>query len=158
MDTDRLERGFGAGVRATLAMSMPMVVSRIAGLSPVPKPVPLAIAQKVIGEDAPTPVVAVATLAAHFGYGGSWAAALAAVRPDADRSDSVALGVGLWALLGTVLMPWLGWGFFGRKESPAVAPATLLPHLVYGAAVGWLLERGEPREARAQPADVEVTD
>lgn len=69
--------------------------------------------------------------------------------------DGLGLGVGLWVLLGAVLMPWLGWGFFGRKVSGKVAPAALFLHLVYGAALGKTLSEGDS-EHTPEPASRKV--
>lgn len=155
MVLDRFREGGRAGVRATGAMTLPMMVAKVTGMSPMPRPIPAAIVRKVLGEDAPKPVVAVATLFAHASYGGTWGALLASSDEDVSVAEGVGLGVGLWVLLGAVLMPWLGWGFFGRKVSGKVAPATLLLHLVYGGALGKTLSGGD-RERDVEPASPQV--
>ena len=38
-------------------------------------------------------------------------------------------------------LPALGWGLFGTAVTPRVAVATLALHLVYGAVLGWTLDR-----------------
>jgi hypothetical protein len=39
-------------------------------------------------------------------------------------------------------LPYLGWGAFGSTITLSIAMATLVLHLVYGVAVGWLIDRG----------------
>lgn len=40
-----------------------------------------------------------------------------------------------------VVLPFLGWGLFGASQTPRIAVATLVLHLVYGATYGWLMDR-----------------
>jgi len=40
-----------------------------------------------------------------------------------------------------VVLPFIGWGLFGAAITPKIAAATLLLHLIYGALVGWLVDR-----------------
>lgn len=136
MDLRRFGAGFEAGAVGTLAMSVPMMLATLAGKSPMPRPIPNAIVRRVLGEDAPTALVGVATVVAHFGYGGTWGGVLAATSRRVSVKRGIGLGVTLWSVLGAVLMPRLGWGFFGRDVSKKVAPATLFLHVVYGAVVG----------------------
>ena len=40
-----------------------------------------------------------------------------------------------------VFLPFVGWGPFGLRITPAIAAATLLLHLTYGATLGWVADR-----------------
>lgn len=153
MGLNRVREGFESGVKATGAMTVPMVLATLTGMSPMPRPIPLAIVRKVLGEDSPRPIVGIATLVSHAAYGGTWGGLLAVSSRDVSLSDGITLGAGLWGLLGAVLMPWLGWGFFGRKISGKVAPAALFLHLVYGATLGHLLDTAEA-DAESERATV----
>lgn len=157
MNTGRFRDGFRSGVVATLAMSVPMALTTLAKISPLPRPIPVAVVRNVLGADAPKPLVAAAALVMHFTYGGTWGGLLAASSRRVSTRKGVGLGVALWIVLGVAFAPWLGWGRFGREESPKVAPATLLPHLIYGVTVGTLLSRDEetdePRNRPAAAAD-----
>lgn len=54
-----------------------------------------------------------------------------------------AYGVVLWALLGLVWLPYLGWGLFGAVLTPKIAVGTLVLHLIYGITLGLLLDRSK---------------
>lgn len=53
----------------------------------------------------------------------------------------ILLGVGLWLLTQVVVLPSPGSGLFGTAITPAIAAATLVLHMIYGAAYGWLVDR-----------------
>jgi len=138
---NRTALGFGHGALATLAMSAVMIVGTVTGLSPMPAPIPEAIVGMVL-DGAPTPVLVAAAVVAHLGYGGTFGALLARFAPPVTPAKGLALGVALWAVMGVVVLPLLGWGLFGTAITPRVAVATLLLHLVYGGVLGWSLDRG----------------
>jgi hypothetical protein len=71
MDSKRLALAFGWGVVATVVMSIIMILGRVTGLAPMPKPIPLAIVGKIFGEGTPRPVLMFLAVASHLGYGGS---------------------------------------------------------------------------------------
>lgn len=121
-----------AGVLATIAMSAVMLVGMLTGLAPMPEPIPKALAALVLG-GAPQPVLMGAALLGHLGYGAAWAAGLYAALDRVQVREGLALGVGLWILMGALVLPLLGWGLFGTALDPRIAIATLLLHLVYGA-------------------------
>lgn len=132
---------FGWGVAATLTMSVPMLVGFATGLSPMPKPIPLAIAAHVLGDATPRPQLIALAFSSHLVYGGLWAALLGLTASRVTVWHALAFGLMLWILMGLVVLPWLGWGMFGVGLRPPVALATLLLHLVYGGTLGWLATR-----------------
>jgi hypothetical protein len=138
---NRTARGFGYGVLATLAMSVIMVVGVTTGFSPMPRPIPEAIAGSIAG-GAPKPLVMALAVVLHLGYGGIFGALLARFAPPVTLAKGIGLGIALWVLMGSVVLPLLGWGLFGTAITPKVAVATLLLHLVYGGVLGWSLDRG----------------
>lgn len=150
---NRTALGFGYGVLATLAMSAVMIVGTVTGLSPMPAPIPKAIVGSVLG-GAPKPVVVAAAVVAHLGYGGIFGALLARFAPPVTLAKGIALGVALWAVMGVVVLPLLGWGLFGTAITPRIAVATLVLHLIYGGTLGFAAQRGDGAVAgRATPAD-----
>lgn len=159
MELNRAVGGFEDGVIATLAMSVPMVLATVTGKSPVPEPFPKAIVERIVGRDAPEPVVGLLTMASHLFYGGSNGAAVAALGNPVSVRTGLGWGVGLWGLMQVAFMPFVGWGLFGRKlsESRMAAVATLALHLVYGGTLGWLLER-DAGEGPPVQADGEETE
>lgn len=61
----------------------------------------------------------------------------------------IGLGVFLWLIMQVVVLPFLGWGLFGTAQTPKIAVATLVLHLVYGPTFGWLMGRNETDAAPA---------
>lgn len=142
MDKLRIARGLGWGVVATVVMSIPMVAAAIMGIAPMPEPIPAAIVGKLLDGGLPRPVIAVLAAASHLAYGGVWGAILAAATRPVTVSKGLGLGVFLWLVMNVAVLPWLGWGLFGRSITLQIAVATLILHLIYGAAYGWLMDRG----------------
>lgn len=152
MTVSRVVAAAGWGVVATLAMSVVMIAGTTIGVSPMPKPIPAALVGHALGA-LPKPGLLGLALAAHLGYGAAAAAALAGVARRVSVAGGLAYGTALWALAGLVWLPYLGWGVFGTSLTPAIAAATLLLHLIYGATLGLLLDRRRTTPTpRASPA------
>lgn len=147
MEAKRLAVGFGWGLVATLAMSALMVLGVATGLSPMPSPIPEALVSKVVGgmlgTDIPRPAVMVLAVVSHFAYGGVAGAVLAALTRPVTVWRGLGWGVLLWLVMDLVVLPLLGWGVFGTAITPRIAVATLFLHLVYGATLGVLMDRGQ---------------
>lgn len=131
------ERGFLYGLLATLGMTVLMLIGVAAGLSPMPSPIPIALAHWLLG-DLPKSVLLIFGMVAHFLYGGAAGAVLLAVlRERTGILWGLAFGALLWLGMQIVFLPLLGWGLFGSAVTPRIAVATLVLHLVYGAILGW---------------------
>jgi len=141
MDTKRFWSGFGWGVVATIGMSIPMVIGTAAGVAPMPEPIPKATVTMVLGKGLPMPLIMVLAAGSHLAYGGIWAALLIQVTDRITIWKGLGLGVFLWFLMQVVVLPLIGWGLFGAAITPKIAAATLILHLIYGALVGWLVDR-----------------
>ncbi len=141
MDSRRLAAGFGWGVIATIAMSAVMLAGQITGVAPMPKPIPVAIAGQVLGDRMPQPLLMLLGALGHLAYGGFWGAVLAALTRPVTVWKGIGLGILLWLGMGLAVLPFLGWGLFGTSVTPIIAGATLLLHLVYGATLGWGMDR-----------------
>ena len=145
MNAKRLAVGFGWGVVATLAMSALMILGVLTGLSPMPAPIPEAIVNKglaLLGVGLPKPLIVLLAAVAHLSYGGVAGAILAALTRPVTVWKALGWGVFLWLVMDAVVLPLLGWGLFGAEITPRIAVATLVLHLVYGAALGLLMDRG----------------
>lgn len=138
---DRFSDGLLWGVLATIAMSVLMLAATAIGLSPMPEPVPKAIAAALIG-GAPMAAIMILAIVGHLAYGGLWAGLLAVWRDPIGWAEGIGLGVGLWGVMGVAVLPVLGWGLFGTGITPRIAVATLVLHLVYGLTLGWVADRG----------------
>ena len=86
-------------------MSALMIVGVLTGLSPMPKPIPLAIMATIVGEGTPQPLLVVAAVMAHLLYGGIWGGAAFA---PVTAAKGLAFGVFLWALMQLIVLPFLG--------------------------------------------------
>ena len=145
METKRLSVGFGWGVVATIAMSVLMILGVLTGLSPMPSPIPEAIANKglgLLGVGLPGPLIMLLAAVAHLSYGGVAGAILAALVRPVTVWKGLGWGVLLWLVMQVAVFPFLDWGFFGVAITPRIAVATLALHLVYGATLGLLMDRG----------------
>lgn len=136
----RLGAGAGRGVVATVAMSALMLAGTAAGVSPMPKPVPAALVAHTLGS-IPEPAVLVVAVTAHLGYGATAGALLAVLVARVTVWVGVGYAVVLWAVMGLVWLPYLGWGLFGTAETPRIAVATLVLHLLYGLTLALQLDR-----------------
>ena len=141
MDSARFWKGFGWGVVATIAMSVLMIAGLLTGMSPMPKPIPLAIMGKVLGMGTPKPMLMLLGAASHLAYGGFWGGVVASLTSPVTVKKGLSLGIALWLGMQIVVLPFLGWGVFGLGVTPAIAVATLVLHLVYGATYGGLMDR-----------------
>lgn len=137
----RLAAGAGAGAVATLAMSAVMLTTVLTGASPMPKPVPAALVAHTLGP-LPEPASIVLAALTHLAYGAIAGAVLAGSLRRVTLGKALGYGAGLWALMGLAWLPYLGWGAFGTALTVKIAVATLLLHLIYGAVLGLLLDRG----------------
>lgn len=138
MSEDKLVlSGFVSGLIATLVMTLIMAAGMSTGVAPMPEPIPLAIAERVIG-NASGPALMILGMVSHFLYGGLAGALFTFLF---GRESMVLRGLIwgglLWAIMQLVVLPLLGWGFFGANVTVKIAGATLVLHLVYGAVLGW---------------------
>lgn len=121
-----------------------MIAGFATGLSPMPKPIPQALVVHTL-VSVPKPALIGLAALVHLGYGASAGAILAMVLPPVTVAKAIGYGVALWALMGLLWLPYLGWGLFGTGITAKIAAATLLLHLVYGTTLGLLLDRGRAR-------------
>jgi len=146
MDAKRLAVGFGWGMVATLAMSAVMITGYLTGIAPMPSPIPEAIVSRIlefVGVGAPRPAVMVMAVISHLTYGGVAGAVLAALTRPVTVWKGLGWGVFLWLVMQVAVFPLLGWGFFGVAITPRITVAALVLHLVYGFALGRLMDRNE---------------
>ncbi len=141
MELRRFAKGFTWGLVATGVMTVLMIGARVTGISPMPKPVPMAV---LAAWDVflPAWLALVGGFAVHFVYGGFWAGYLTLLSKRVTIWQGLALGVVLWVVMGWIFLPFVGWGAFGRAAGPDILWAMLILHLVYGLTYGALMDRG----------------
>lgn len=137
----RFWSGFGWGTVATIAMSIPMIAGAVAGVLPMPRPIPAAIVGEIVGGGLPRPLLMALAGGSHLAYGGVAGGVLSLLTRPVTVAKGLGWGVLLWAVMGIAWLPFLGWGLFGTSISPRVAVATLVLHVIYGATLGWLVDR-----------------
>ena len=147
VDRGRLVTGFVAGLGATVVMSVVMLAGIGTGVSPMPKPIPVALVGHTF--EVHKPALVVLGFGAHLLYGGAAGAVFTALVGRAGLARGLGYGVLLWLVMGLVALPYLGWGLFGTGMSPGIAAATLVLHLLYGASLGWLAQIRGVRETVA---------
>ena len=136
-----LKQGFGYGLLATLGMTLLMLVGTFLKVSPMPTPIPIALAGWVFGA-LPMPALVGLGLVAHFLYGGLAGAIFSwFIRDRAILWLAFGWGIILWLGMQLIFLPLLGWGLFGMAITLRIAVATLILHLVYGGILGWGLSR-----------------
>ncbi len=147
--------GTGAvwGVGATVVMAAVMIAGVATGVSPMPRPIPVALVARTLGM-LPMPALLGLGLLAHLSYGAGAGAVFAGLTRRASVLTGLVYGVALWLLMDLVWLPYLGWGLFGTSITPAIAVATLGLHLVYGATLGGLLGRRHRLADRVTPSAV----
>lgn len=133
--------GVGWGMLATVAMSIPMIAGAVTGVLPMPRPIPVAIVGELLGGGLPRPLAMALGTGSHLAYGGVAGGVLAVLTRPVTIMKGLGWGVLLWGIMGFTWLPFLGWGVFGTGISPRVAIATLVLHGIYGATLGWLVDR-----------------
>lgn len=139
--SSRFKHGALWGIGATIVMSVFMLVATATGVSPLPEPIPAALAKMIVGSDAAFPLIAGTAILSHLGYGAVWGGLLARTVRPVTLSWGFGLGIGLWLLMQVAVLPLLGWGLFGSAVSVRIAVATLVLHLIYGATLGLGMDR-----------------
>ncbi len=122
----------------------------------MPKPVPAALVEHTLGA-IPQPAVLVLAVIAHLTYGATAGALLAGMVGRVTGWAGVGYAVALWAAMGLVWLPYLGWGLFGTTQTPQIAVATLVLHLIYGLTLGLLLDRERRPAPGPSPAPATAT-
>ena len=136
-----VKKGALYGLLGTLFMSVIMLIGMGTGMSPIPEPIPAAIAKGLLG-NVPKPLIMGFATITHFGYGAFWGTMLYYwVKTKGNIWHGLGWGVFLWLIMELIVLPLLGWGFFGSTITPKIAVATLVLHLIYGGTPGWGLRR-----------------
>ena len=136
-----LKHGLLYGLLGTLAMTAMMVLATVTGLSPMPAPVPVALAKWALG-GLGQPVLVTIGMILHFLYGALAGAAFALLfRRKLNLWMGWVWAVLLWLGMQLIFLPLLGWGVFGSNVNLRISMATLILHLIYGGVLGWGLGR-----------------
>ena len=114
-----------------------MLAAQKTGVSPLPEPLGLAFASRLLGRELPLPV----GLAFHVAWVTLWSVIYVALFRDAITfARALGLGLALWALVLMAFFPYVGWGVLGLAVGPRLAIASLALHLLFALLV-WVLAR-----------------
>jgi len=137
----------GIGLVISVVTALLMLVSMKSGISPLPKPLGLAFAETLSGRALPLPV----GLLFHTVYVTFWSMIFVFFFRRRTLTTALALAGVLWLGVLVVFFPVVGWGIAGLNVSPKLIPASLVPHLFFGALL-WALDkfarRGRDTKAR----------
>lgn len=154
--TKQFWRGCEWGVVATLAMTVVLLLAWQVSPGAVKAPLPLAITVGIVARvfNAQPITLGVLVLATilQFGYGAIWGGLFATTRATVGRG--IALGLGLWLMMLIFYMPMAGIDAFDVATSGWMWITTLIGHLIFGGALGWLLVRDQRRFPPRQAATV----
>jgi hypothetical protein len=133
-------RGLGAGLAATVVLSLLMVMKQAMGLMPQLNPV--AMLTQMLGAHTPA-----AGWIAHFVIGAViWGAVfswLDSKLPYAHWVSGILFATGAWLMMMIIVMPMAGMGLFGLQLGVTAPIATLVMHWIYGAILGGVYGAGK---------------
>ena len=146
-----ISKGMLAGLAATIVLSALMVSKMMMGLTPQ-----LDIA-KMLATMMGSPDTPLVGWIVHFAIGivvyGVAIAVLDSKLPGTSHvGHGIMLGVIGWLIMMVMLMPMAGAGFFGMNMGTMAAVTTLVLHLIFGAALGWVYGRfGATQDMASMP-------
>lgn len=86
-------------------MSVLMIAGVLSGISPMPKPIPVALVARTLGGGLPMPALIALGVLAHLAYGAAAGAVLAGLVRRASVVAALGYAVLLWALMDLVWLP-----------------------------------------------------
>lgn len=124
-----------------------MVTGLKTGVSPMPAPVALAFAERLLGWDLPLP----AGLVFHVAWVTLWSIAYVVLFWDRlSFRRAAALAAFLLVLALAVFFPFIGWGLFGLAVGPKVIVGAFMTHALF-AVVLWALSHWAFRPGHEAP-------
>ncbi len=133
-------RAIGIGLAISVLTALMMVTLQKTGVSPLPKPLGLAFAEKLLNRSLPLPV----GLLFHTAYVTFWSVVFLRFFPRRNIKFALLLAGMLWLGVLLVFFPIVGWGLAGTNISPKLIPASFMPHLLFGLLL-WVLDKYAPR-------------
>jgi len=128
-------KAIGVGIATSLVLSAIMVTGMKTGVSPMPAPVALAFAERLLGSEVPLPV----GLLFHVAWVTFWSVAYVVFFWDKlTFRRAAALAAVLLVVALAVFFPFIGWGFFGVAVGPKAIVGAFMTHALF-AVVLWRL-------------------
>jgi len=127
----------GIGIATGVLLALLNVIALKSHISPLPKPLGLAFAETLLGQQMPLPV----GLLFHLAWVTFFSVAYVALwRDRLTLGNAMILAAFLWLLAMAVFFPIVGWGLFGLKVSPKLIIPTTVSHVLFGVIL-WGLAR-----------------
>lgn len=126
----RFWKAVAAGVITSIGAAAIMAIGMKTGVSPLPKPLGLAFAERVLGHALPLPV----GLLFHLAYVTGWSVLFILLAPPRwlKFRPILVFGLALWLIAIFVITPLVGWGVAATAVAgPKGIVATLVAHLLF---------------------------
>lgn len=132
-----LGKGILIGIVSAVLLAIFQIATQKAGISPIPAPVAVAFADKLLGTKLPLPI----GLLFHVAYVTFWTVVYVRIsRNKMTFLNALWLALALWAILLVVFFPFIGWGFLGLAIGPKLIVAALVIHLLF-AVLTWAFSK-----------------
>lgn len=141
------KRGIGAGLAATMVLSMIMVAKGMMGLMPELNVIAMLSSMM---KSAPAIGWIIHFMIGMLAWGLGFVAVYRYLPGKSDITRGISFGVAAWAMMMLVIMPMAGAGFFGQKMGVMAPVMTLMLHVIYGAVLGYVYSKlGADKTAEA---------
>lgn len=143
---NKVTRGLGAGLAATMVLSMIMIAKGMMGLMPE-----LNVIAMLSSMMKSTPVVGwiVHLMIGMLAWGLGFVAVSRYLPGKTDLTKGISFGIAAWVMMMLVVMPMAGAGLIGLKMGPMAPIMTLMLHAIYGAVLGYVFGKLGPGETAA---------
>ena len=129
------KRGIGAGLAATMVLSMIMVAKGMMGL--MPELNVIAMLSSMMNS---VPIVGwiVHFMIGMLAWGLGYVAVSRYLPGRTDLAKGISFGIAAWLMMMLMIMPMAGAGFLGLKIGMMAPVMTLVLHVIYGAVLGYV--------------------
>lgn len=143
---NKVTRGLGAGLAATMVLSMIMIAKGMMGLMPELNVIGMLSSMM---KSAPIVGWIVHLMIGMLAWGLGFVAVSRYLPGNNDVTKGIGFGIAAWVMMMLVVMPMAGAGFFGLKLGPVAPMMTLMLHVIYGAVLGYVYGKLGPDKSAA---------
>ena len=143
---NKVTRGLGAGLAATMVLSMIMVAKGMMGLMPELNVIGMLSSMM---KSAPIVGWIVHFMIGMLAWGLGFVAVTRYLPGKNDVAKGISFGIAAWVMMMLLVMPMAGAGFFGLKLGPVAPMMTLMLHVIYGAVLGYVFGKLGPDKSAA---------
>jgi len=132
---NNLTRGLGAGLAATMVLSMIMIAKGMMGLMPELNVIAMLSSMM---KSASIVGWIVHIMIGMLAWGLGFVAVSRYLPGNTDLTKGVSFGIAAWVMMMLAVMPMAGAGLFGLKVGAMAPMMTLMLHVIYGAVLGYV--------------------